>query len=155
MPATPPTTESTPWYAPGLRFGCTQCGRCCTGSPGVVYFDAPEAEAMAQETGLSRFDFLQTYARKVFGRWSLKETRQPNGDHDCVFLRRTEDGRALCSVYQSRPIQCRTWPFWPSNLASREDWNDAAEHCPGMRGGGTFVPIEEIYRRLATNPPGL
>ena len=26
--------------------------------------------------------------------------------------------RKSCSIYGVRPLQCRTWPFWPENLAS-------------------------------------
>eukprot|EP00961_Rhodomonas_salina_P046921 629705-Rhodomonas_salina.2 len=29
-------------------------------------------------------------------------------------------GKAICSLYEARPKQCRTWPFWPENLASPE-----------------------------------
>ena len=29
-----------------------------------------------------------------------------------------------CSIYDVRPVQCSTYPFWPSLLASKEDWED-------------------------------
>ena len=41
-----------PWYAEGLRFKCTQCGGCCTGGPGFVWFDEDEGAAMAKAKGL-------------------------------------------------------------------------------------------------------
>jgi len=37
-----------PWYQDGLRFKCTGCGQCCTGSPGYVWVSPEEAEAMAK-----------------------------------------------------------------------------------------------------------
>ena len=38
--------------------------------------------------------------------------------YDCVFLKEDpERGRKTCSIYPVRPLQCRTWPFWPENLA--------------------------------------
>ena len=74
-------------------------------------------------------------------RYSL--TEKPNGD--CTFLKR-ENGKALCSIYPVRPVQCRTWPFWSSNLRSREAWESAANNCPGMNNGRghDFVQIETL-----------
>ena len=39
-------------YADGLRFECTQCGNCCTGPPGRVWFSEEEGEAMAENLGV-------------------------------------------------------------------------------------------------------
>ena len=41
-----------PWYAEGLRFECTQCGNCCSGGPGAVWFTSEEAGGMARALGL-------------------------------------------------------------------------------------------------------
>ena len=59
--------------------------------------------------------------------------------------RDTVPGKAICSVYEARPMQCRTWPFWKVNLASRQAWESVkkATPCPGM-GSGTLVSIERI-----------
>ena len=38
----------------GLRFTCTQCGHCCTGPAGFVFFKDHEADAMARAKGVSR-----------------------------------------------------------------------------------------------------
>ena len=54
---------------------------------------------------------------------------KPN--HDCVFFQRGVG----CTVYEDRPQQCRTWPFWRSVVADKEDWDDAARTCPGMDRG--------------------
>jgi len=48
----------------------------------------------------------------------------------CIFWEPDVD----CVVYPARPIQCRTWPFWPSNLR-RENWEQAARFCPGCNRG--------------------
>ena len=144
----------TPWYKDGLSFACTQCGNCCTGPPGFVWFTEAEGRAMAQRLGVDEAEFYRRFAKRVWGKWSLTENVQDNGDHDCVFLRRDAEGRALCSVYDARPTQCRTWPFWPSNLRSQREWDRAAEHCPGMSQGGRFVPADQV-RILADKTPGL
>ncbi|MEM6394306.1 MAG: YkgJ family cysteine cluster protein [Planctomycetota bacterium] len=151
-------TDQQPWYADGLRFSCAQCGNCCTGPPGYVWFTPEEGQAMAEKLGVDEVTFRRKYAKRVWGRWSLSENVQPNGDHDCVFLRRDKQGRGLCSLYEARPKQCRTWPFWPSNLGSKEDWDAAAESCAGMLNGnggvGKLYPVEHI-RILAGQSAGL
>jgi Fe-S-cluster containining protein len=38
-------------------------------------------------------------------------------------------------VYTDRPRQCRTWPFWRSNIDSPERWQRGAGRCPGMDKG--------------------
>jgi Fe-S-cluster containining protein len=153
-PASSSSPAQPPWYSGGLRFSCTQCGNCCSGPPGFVWFNDDEADAMAAFLKLSKLDFIRQYARKLYGKWSLKETRTPQG-MDCVFLRRDPQGKALCSIYEVRPIQCQTWPFWPENLDSPQAWQDAASRCPGMKAGaggkGTLYPLDHIRITRARN----
>lgn len=133
------------WYADGLRFTCTQCGNCCTGPPGAVWFTPEEGSAMAAKLGIDEDTFYRTYARKIGHDWSLDERRTEHG-YDCILLKRDpKTSRGTCSVYEARPTQCRTWPFWPENLRSRRAWQEAKRRtpCPGMD-TGTLVPIEQI-----------
>lgn len=154
-PQTPATPSRTPWYGDGLGFTCTQCGNCCTGPRGYVWFSPEEGRAIADFLGITEHDFLRTHARRELGRWTLDETRLPSGLYDCIYLERDDQGRGRCSIYPVRPTQCRTWPFWASNLRSRRAWDRAATGCPGMAAGGNFVPTDQIRIILATNPPGL
>jgi hypothetical protein len=143
------------WYAKGLRFGCTQCGSCCTGLPGYVWFSTAEAQAIAAYLKISVEEFhgegqpasAGRYARLLNGHWSLQEYQTPHG-FDCVFLQRDANGKIGCAIYPVRPAQCRTWPFWPGNLHRPEDWQRAAVRCPGIAAGnagrGRFYPIEQI-----------
>lgn len=147
-----PVDETTEWYADGLSFACTQCGNCCTGAPGFVWFNDEEAKAMADFLGLDEREFRQRYSHRKFGKWTLDERKNDRGDYDCVFLRRDEQGRSLCSVYAVRPMQCRTWPFWRENLTTPDHWKDASQTCPGMRASaGDFYPVEQIRIILAKN----
>ena len=147
------TMADTDWYAEtGLRFTCTQCGNCCTGPPGYVWFDEGEARAMADYLKVSEAEFREEYAHKVHGRWSLNERRGPDG-YDCVFLEREGDGKALCSIYPVRPQQCRTWPFWKENLESERAWEGTKQVCPGAD-KGKFYPVEQI-RILRDSTPDL
>jgi uncharacterized protein len=146
----PDTEKDTVWYEEGLSFECSQCGNCCTGPPGFVWFDEAEGEAMAGQLGLTVEAFHKKYCKKKQGRWTLDEVSTRNG-FDCVFLRRDSDGKALCSVYSVRPTQCRTWPFWPENLKTERHWARSAKNCPGMKHGGTFFPVDQVRVILAKN----
>jgi len=135
----------TKWYKDGLRFECTQCGNCCSGPPGYVWVTPEEIEAIAAYLDRPDGTLDKTHLRRVGFRRSL--TERPGGD--CVFLDR-RDGKAFCSIYPVRPQQCRTWPFWDSNLASPQSWEDATRTCPGMNHGRhyEFVAIEEVRFRV-------
>ncbi len=131
------TDETEPWFRDGLAFECTRCGACCTGAPGYVWVDDEEIQALAGLLNLSLDAFARKYLRRVGGRISLIE--RPGGD--CIFWSKS-DG---CTVYQARPVQCRTWPFWPENLESREDWDQATRTCPGSHRESVRVfTVEEI-----------
>ncbi len=83
------------WYADGLRFECTQCGNCCTGPPGYVWFNNAETEAMAKSLGMSPVEFREKYAHRHAGKWTLNEVKNEQGHYDCVFLERDENGKGL------------------------------------------------------------
>lgn len=125
-----------PWYADGLKFKCSQCGDCCTGAPGFVWVNSAEIVALAALVGEEVEKFEREYVRSVGIRKSLREF--PSGD--CVFF----DGETRkCTVYNARPRQCRTWPFWDSNISSPEAWERTCEVCPGS-GKGKLYQLEQI-----------
>lgn len=132
--------EVAPWYREGLAFECTRCGACCTGAPGYVWVDAEEIARLAENRGESVEDFGRRYVRRVGHRLSLIE--RPGGD--CIFW----DKSAGCTVYEARPVQCRTWPFWLENIASPEDWDHVTSVCPGSGRGRVFT-VEEIRATAA------
>ena len=145
MTAPARNTSGGEWYADGLRFACTQCGNCCTGPTGFVWFTEEEGKALAKKLGVSEAEFYRDYARTIDGQWSLNERKTEHG-FDCIFLDRdTVPGKAICGVYQARPMQCKTWPFWPENLRTQRTWLSVkrATPCPGMD-SGNLVPIEKI-----------
>lgn len=133
-------SNESPWYAGGLAFECAACGGCCGGFPGYVWVSDEEADSIAELLGLGRDEFLADYCARADGRYTIREL---GGEEkwDCVML---EDGR--CRIYEARPVQCRTFPFWNENLRSHRAWDLAARKCPGMNTGRVFSP-EEIERR--------
>ena len=128
-----------PWYADGLKFKCSQCGDCCTGAPGFVWVNREEIVALAALVGeADKEKFEREYVKTVGVRKSLRE--YPNGD--CVFFNAET---RKCTVYAARPRQCRTWPFWDSNLSSPEAWSHTCEVCPGS-GQGQVYQLEDIEK---------
>jgi Fe-S-cluster containining protein len=130
-----PPPESRPWYAEGLRFACQGCGRCCGGEPGYVWVDDDVLAQIAGFFSLPAAEFRSIYVRRLWRGLSLRE----KSNFDCVLL----DGNGRCTAYEVRPVQCRTWPFWTSNLYSRETWEEAARRCPGI-GQGPLIRFEQI-----------
>ena len=98
---------------------------------------------MASVLGLTVDEFEDRYTTVELERRTLREVRTAQG-LDCVFLdRESVPGKAVCRVYEARPLQCRTFPWWPVNLRSRRDWERLGRECEGVGRGG-FVPVEAI-----------
>ena len=130
-----------PWYKDGLQFKCTGCGDCCTGAPGYVWVNKVDIAALAENVGLAPIEFEARYVRKIGVRKSLNEFA--NGD--CVFF---DNKTRKCRVYSARPRQCRTWPFWDSNIRTPEAWAQTCDVCPGS-GTGRLYQLEEIREQAA------
>jgi hypothetical protein len=94
-----------------------------------------DIERAAAHLGLEVHEFGGRYLRRVGSRYSLKE--KPN--HECVFW---DQG---CTIYPARPVQCRTFPFWPEVIRNAKSWQKVLEECPGS-GKGRVYSLEEIER---------
>ncbi|MHC4462356.1 MAG: YkgJ family cysteine cluster protein [Planctomycetota bacterium] len=134
--------NKTPWYVGGLHFECLQCGECCSGpSEGYIWVTKPEIQIIADFLKITPGQLRQVHLKRVGLRTTIIE--HP-GSKDCIFLQET-NGQKRCTIYAVRPSQCRIWPFWPSNLASPNDWNKAAQKCCGINRGKHYS-IEEIEK---------
>jgi len=137
--------KKTLWYVAGLHFECQGCGGCCSGpGEGYIWATRPEIEIIADFLKMAVGQFRQKYLRRVGLRTTIIEHQTTK---DCIFLQAGAGGKQ-CVIYSVRPCQCRSWPFWASNLASPGDWNKAAQNCPGINRGRlySFEEIEEIKR---------
>jgi len=95
---------------------------------------------MARHLGLEEAEFRATYCAEEDG-WTVLRGDQPT----CPFLGEGND----CRVYEVRPMQCRTWPFWQENL-KREVWRKEVEPiCRGVGQGRLHsrAEVEEIAQR--------
>jgi Fe-S-cluster containining protein len=129
------------WIRRGLRFECQpDCGLCCTAETreGSVFLEREDLERLAGFWNLTPRAFAQKYCVDEYGELAL--AMQDNGS--CHFLEHGE-----CTVYEARPLQCRTYPFLPLDgftpIASPYTWRYEKKFCPGI-GKGRLYRKEEI-----------
>jgi Fe-S-cluster containining protein len=123
------------FYHNGLYFTCTECGNCCTDTSGYVELTEEEAGKIAKFWGLSETEFLEKFIEVPGNAASLHLISHQNGD--CIFLVENR-----CSVYLVRPLQCRTFPFWPENVKFSLRWEITAALCPGINQGRLYPETE-------------
>jgi len=131
------------FWEDGIRFECQGTGRCCVsrGTYGYVYLTIEDRRRMASHLGLSTLSFTRRYCTNTDGHFHLKDFTGP-----CRFLK----GKG-CAIYEARPAQCRTWPFWPENMNART-WNtEVRTFCPGI-GKGKIHTKSEIQKLLKQDP---
>jgi len=131
-----PAAPKPVWFSKGLQFTCTQCGNCCTGEPGFIFLDEAEADAIAERLGMDPVAFRRRYTATVHHEHGATLSLREQGDGACVFWR----AGVGCTIYEQRPTQCRTWPFWRRVVASKAAWRREAAQCPGMDRGTLHSP---------------
>lgn len=113
----------------GLRFECTACGQCCRrrGPYAYVYVNDVEVGRLAEHLGVSAGRFRSLYTFIDEDGWTQLKM---HGDA-CVFL----DRQGRCSVYEARPTQCSTFPFWREFVGKRGWKGGVDKHCEGIGRG--------------------
>ena len=127
----------------GIRFSCARCSGCCCGRPGVVFLSAEELEALAKHEELTVEQFVKVYCRWIpsddgFEYLSFRETSA----YECIFW---EEGIG-CRVYELRPVQCRTYPFWSGVIKDEASWTEEGKKCPGI-GKGELHSKDEVLEQ--------
>ncbi|WP_037571570.1 YkgJ family cysteine cluster protein [Spirochaeta cellobiosiphila] len=132
------------FYKDGLHFSCIGCHACCRHDPGYVFLTESDIQRMLDYLNIPLKKFLDTYCRiEVIGpfkRVSLIE----KANYDCIFWK---DG---CTIYDARPLQCRSYPFWNSVMQNRASWDNEGSNCPGIN-KGTLHDRKEIDAWLESN----
>jgi Fe-S-cluster containining protein len=131
------------FYEKGIRFQCQGSGKCCVshGQFGFVYVTLQDRKRFAEHLGMSTREFTKKYCEKTDGFFHLKDSKDLNGD--CLFLKNQR-----CSVYEARPTQCRTWPFWPEVMNAKTWKMEVQSFCPGVGKGPVWkaAEIEALLR---------
>ncbi len=127
------------WEKQDIRFKCKEdCFKCCL-KPGVVNFDKEDVEDAARYLDIPQSKFKKEFQLKKAGDYWEMEVEE---DLPCPFL--IPQG---CGIHPAKPKQCRTYPFWRENLATRNDWQLTAGFCPGI-GTGPKIKTESIRQDL-------
>lgn len=93
---------------------------------------------MAGAMGVSTAAFTRRFLYPFQAAYSIRET----ADGRCAFFEASG-----CRIYDQRPLQCRTWPFWLQNLRSAAQWEKTRRACPGI-GRGPVIDRAAIMARL-------
>jgi Fe-S-cluster containining protein len=109
------------------------------GQYGYVYVTLEDRRALARLLGLATGAFTRKYCEREGGIWKLRDFNE-----NCRFL----EGKR-CGVYEARPTQCRTWPFWPETMTAKGWAREVAAFCPGVGRGRIWErhEIEDALKR--------
>lgn len=117
-------------------FSCKMCGDCCLSHEGqnLVIITPPEIREIMKKTSLEWEDLAEPYPEYieengVFFTFSWVLRRDQNC---CIFFR---DGK--CSIYDSRPSICRTYPFMIA---------EGALYVSECRGIGSLINSKEAEK---------
>jgi len=131
------------WWSKGVKFECTGSGKCCVSREeyGYVYLTLKDRQRLASYFKSPTRKFTREYCTSEDGLFYLKDFTR-----SCRFLQGTR-----CGVYEARPAQCRTWPFWPENMKAKNWTKEVASFCPGV-GKGKLYGADEIRELLKLDP---
>ena len=106
---------------------CERCiGKCCIGESGYIWISRQEQIALAEHLGLDMSAFQEKHIDRYGGKESLKEVSIGKDNYACEFF---DVQRRQCTIYEFRPTQCRTFPFWPY---FKKNPKMVQEECPGI-----------------------
>eukprot|EP00965_Chrysotila_dentata_P063189 2093776-Pleurochrysis_carterae.AAC.3 len=89
---------------------------------GDVWLAPEEVVSIANHKELDVASFIDEYGRKKLKGWvCLKQS--PGRENGCVFL---DADTRQCGIYDVRPVQCSTYPFWPSLVDDPDAWEEEA-----------------------------
>jgi Fe-S-cluster containining protein len=129
------------WWSEGIQFQCQGSGKCCTshGEFGFVFLTPSDRKRIAEHLGMTTAAFTKKHCARHKGAYHLKEDLE---SPDCEFLK----GKS-CGIYEARPTQCRTWPFWPEVMNAKDWKKEVVAFCPGV-GKGPVVSAEKIQAQM-------
>lgn len=108
--------------------GCESCnGNCCIGESGNIWINKTEIENLAKHLNISLEELRVKYIEKRGYRYSLKEIELSLNNYACIFF---DLDKKQCSIYEARPIQCRTFPFWDY---FKNNIKEVVEECPAIK----------------------
>ena len=98
---------------------CNSCpAKCCTGASGNIIVNEQEIANISQKLQIDESIFRKDFLRVTEdGALSLREYKLGKNNYACALL---EHDNKKCSIYDVRPTQCRTFPFWSEYVGNTE-----------------------------------
>ena len=106
---------------------CSTCeGNCCIGESGYIWITKDEIDALANYKDISVEEVISNDLRKVGYKYSINEVQLSKDNFACKFF---DLNKKQCGIYDVRPSQCRTFPFWDY---FKERIDEVKEECPAI-----------------------
>lgn len=135
-----------------LRFECQPgCITCCD-RYGFVYLTEDDLQKISAYVGMTTAAFEAKYVYRTKNQVRLRKPRVA----ECHFLLKRADGTGGCKVHAVKPVQCRTYPYWPELIEYPDVWEHEATRCPGINKGEKLIQIGaalEIAEEMKTAYP--
>jgi len=106
---------------------CATCeGNCCIGESGYIWITMQEIDTLAKHLNISTNECFEKYLLKYGYKFSIKEKQISKNNYACVFF---DLEKKQCGIYEARPTQCRTFPFWEH---FKENIEELEQECPAI-----------------------
>lgn len=106
---------------------CATCdGNCCIGESGYIWISANEIDNLSKLLKISTKECFDKYLIKYGYKFSIKERQLSKDNFACVFF---DLDKKQCGVYEARPNQCRTFPFWEYFKTNEQE---VIDECPAI-----------------------
>ena len=107
---------------------CSQCeGNCCIGESGYIWINPEEIKKLSVLLNITVEELKLKYLNKVNYKFSIKEKKLSKDNFACAFF---DLNLKQCSIYEARPSQCRTFPFWDY---FKNNEKEVYEECPAIK----------------------
>ncbi len=107
---------------------CSKCeGNCCIGESGYIWINLEEMKNLSKLLNISIDELKENYLNKFNYKFSIKEKKLAKDNYACIFF---DTKQKQCSVYNARPRQCKTFPFWDY---FKENEKEVYEECPAIK----------------------
>lgn len=135
-----------------MKFQCLEScgGKCCKvnlARPAYIFLTSDDIDRLSAFLGVKhdKFADIGLFANTRFTKKRSYQWYVKNSGEKCRFLK-----NGKCSVYEARPTQCRTFPFWPE-LVNPMNWSKTSEYCPGIGQGDAVDPAPQLKEQAAAD----
>jgi len=108
--------------------GCDSCeGNCCIGESGNIWVNKTEINNLANFLDVDLEQLAQKYIEKRGYNYSIRELKLSEDNYACIFFNLE---KKACSIYEVRPSQCRSFPFWDY---FKKNIDEVKKECPAIK----------------------